>query len=116
MVCCRAGLLSHTDAPNKQRRDCLRYCKYMNTILNRLILAVSLGAAFASAQTLMPLPASMQPASGELRVDSAFRIGYAKPPVPRLARAGTRFLRQLSVETGIPLRNISASDSTKATL
>ena len=88
----------------------------MTTILNRLILAVSLGAAFASGQTLMPLPASMQPASGELRIDGAFRIAFAKPPAPRLARAGTRFLRQLSVETGIPLRNISASDSAKATL
>ena len=88
----------------------------MTTILPRLILAVSFGAAFASGQTLMPLPTSMQQASGELRIDSAFRIGFAKSPVPRLARAGTRFLRQLSIETGIPLRNISAVDAAKATL
>ena len=56
----------------------------MNTIVNRLILAVSLGSAFASGQTLMPLPASMQPASGELRIDGAFRdwIRQTTGPAP----------------------------------
>jgi hexosaminidase len=85
-------------------------------MLRRLILLASFAAVLAPPQTLMPLPASMQPAAGELRVDGTFRIAFVKPPAPRLARAGTRFLKQLSTETGIPLGTMSDLSVENATL
>jgi hexosaminidase len=85
-------------------------------MLIRLILAASFLFAFAPAQSLMPLPASLQSGSGELRVDRNFRLAFVKPPAPRLERAGARFLRQLSVETGIPLGLNVDGDAKEASL
>jgi hexosaminidase len=55
------------------------------------------------ALNLMPLPASAQPGTGSLGVDSSFSIAFTGYTEPRLERAGERFLRQLALQTGLPL-------------
>src|SRR4029077_3333906 len=82
------------------------------------LIALLLCAAAASAQeqprlNLMPLPASVQTSSGNLRIDSSFSVALTGHTEARLDRAVQRFLRQLSRETALPL---SAKASPKATL
>jgi hexosaminidase len=67
------------------------------------------------ALNLMPLPASAQSATGSLVVDSSFSVGLTGYTEPRLERAGERFLRQLSRQTGLPL-SLYPAKSAKATL
>jgi len=66
---------------------------------------------------LMPWPSNVEVGSGQLRIDESFSIsqdihGYGDP---RLSGAVNRFLRQLSRQTGIPLRPIDAPNSARAT-
>src|SRR5712692_6197301 len=72
-----------------------------------LVLCVLLYPAMTTAQqpalNLMPLPASAQPGTGSLGVDSSFSIAFTGYTEPRLERAGERFLRQLALQTGLPL-------------
>ncbi len=63
----------------------------------------------------MPLPANVQPGTGNLRVDSTFSLAFAGYTEPRLERAGERFLRQLARQTGFPLA-LKSSKTGKATL
>ncbi len=51
----------------------------------------------------MPLPASAQPGTGMLEVDSSFSVVLTGYTEPRLERAGERFLRLLALQTGLPL-------------
>ena len=68
-----------------------------------------------SALNLMPLPASAQPGTGSLRVDSTFSLVFTGYTEPRLERAGERFLRQLARQTGLPL-SLKPVKMAKATL
>src|SRR5258707_1291759 len=68
-----------------------------------------------SASNLMPLPASAQPGTGSLRVDSTFSLVFTGYTEPRLERAGERFLRQLARQTGLPL-SLKPAKMAKATL
>jgi hexosaminidase len=61
----------------------------------------------------MPLPASFQTGSGDLRIDSSFSVALTGHTEARLDRAVQRFLRQLSRETALPL---PAKASPKTTL
>src|SRR5712664_3436959 len=83
-----------------------------------LVLCVLLYPAMTTAQqpalNLMPLPASAQPGTGSLGVDSSFSIAFAGYTEARLERAGERFLRQLALQTGLPLA-LRPSKSAKAT-
>ena len=63
----------------------------------------------------MPLPASAQPGTGSLRVDSTFSLVFTGYTEPRLERAGERFLRQLARQTGLPL-SLKPAKMAKATL
>src|SRR6266699_6279 len=87
--------------------------------LGILILCSLLHPAMTSAQqpalNLMPLPANVQPGTGNLRVDSTFSLAFAGYTEPRLERAGERFLRQLARQTGFPLA-LKSSKTGKATL
>src|SRR6266436_7373612 len=87
--------------------------------LGILILCSLLHPAMTSAQqpalNLMPLPANVQPGTGNLRVDSTFSLAFAGYTEPRLERAGERFLRQLGRQTGFPLA-LKSSKTGKATL
>src|SRR5579864_8535947 len=82
------------------------------------LIALLLCAAVASAQeqprlNLMPLPASVQSGSGNLRIDSSFSVALTGYTEARLDRSVQRFLRQLSRETALPF---SAKPSSKGTL
>jgi hexosaminidase len=67
------------------------------------------------AMNLMPLPANVQPGSGNLKVDSTFSVAFTGYTEPRLERARERFLRQLARQTGLPL-TLKPSKNGKATL
>ena len=81
-------------------------------------LAVTLYAADASAQqpqlNLMPVPPSVQPASGSLRIDASFSVALTGHTEARLDRAVQRFLRQLGRQTAFPVL-AKASTSAKST-
>jgi hexosaminidase len=55
-----------------------------------------------SSLNLMPWPAEITVESGQLRLDSGFRIAWQGFREPRLERAMNRFNRRLSDRTGIP--------------
>src|SRR5260370_2597190 len=71
--------------------------------LGLLVFGVLLYPAMTTAQqpalNLMPLPASAQPGTGILEVDSSFSIAFTGYTDPRLARATHRFLTQLALQT-----------------
>jgi hexosaminidase len=64
---------------------------------------------------LMPLPANVQPGTGNLGVDSSFSVAFTGYTEPRLERAGERFLRQLARQTGLPLA-LKPAKTAKATV
>lgn len=67
-----------------------------------LVLAHSVCAQVEVQRTLMPMPASVQPGSGELVIERGFRVAVdGNDPV--VERAVRRFLQQLSLETGVML-------------
>jgi hexosaminidase len=67
------------------------------------------------ALNLMPFPASVQPGTGNLRVDSSFSVALAGHAEPRLDRAVERFLLQLARQTALPI-SLKPSKVGKATL
>ncbi|HEX8764051.1 MAG TPA: family 20 glycosylhydrolase [Candidatus Acidoferrum sp.] len=67
------------------------------------------------APNLIPVPASVQPGTGSLRVDPAFAVALTGYTEPRLERAVERFLRQLARQTALPL-NLKPAKSSQATL
>jgi hexosaminidase len=72
-------------------------------------------AAQQPALSLIPAPANVQAGSGSLRFDSSFTVALAGHSEPRLDRAAERFLRQLALQTALPLSRKPAKNS-KATL
>src|SRR3981189_3238134 len=80
-----------------------------------LVLCVLLGPAMIAAQqpalSLIPAPANVQVGSSSLRVDSSFTIALAGHSEPRLDRAVERFLRQLALQTALPLSPKPARNS-----
>ena len=83
--------------------------------LGILVLCVSLGPTMIAAQqpalSLIPIPANVQAGSGSLRVDSSLTIALAGHSEPRLDRAAERFLRQLALQTALPLSPKPAKNS-----
>src|SRR5882762_10248533 len=75
--------------------------------LGILILCVSLSPTMTAAQqpalNLIPIPANVQAGSGSLRVDLSFTVALTGHSEPRLDRAAERFLRQLALQTALPL-------------
>lgn len=74
---------------------------------------------FTSAQqpglNLMPMPASVQPGTGSLRIDSGFSVALTGYTEPRLDRGVERFLEHLKRQTAL-LVNLKPSKSPQATL
>ena len=71
-------------------------------------------ASFATAQTqpqlnLMPMPASVQPGTGQLPVNQSFSVAVSGFHDASLDREVQRFVGQLSRQTGIPFRPKSAA-------
>jgi hexosaminidase len=84
-----------------------------------LVICTLLYPAMATAQqpllNLMPLPATTQPGTGSLALDSSFSVSFTGYTEPRLGRSGERFLRQLARQTGLPL-SLKTAKTSKATL
>src|SRR5215467_6086483 len=64
---------------------------------------------------LMPMPASVQPGAGSLKVDSSFSVALTGYTEPRLERGVERFLSQLQRQTAL-LVNLKPGKSAQATL
>ena len=84
-----------------------------------LVLLVLLWPTMTVAQQpalqLIPLPASAQPGTGDLRVDSSFSVALTGYTEPRLQRGVERFLHQLARQTALPV-NLKPAKTTQATL
>jgi len=84
-----------------------------------LFLFALLAPRFSSAQqpalNLMPTPASVQPGTGSLPVDSSFSVALTGYTEPRLERGVERFLSQLQRQTAL-LVNLKPGKSAQATL
>jgi hexosaminidase len=85
-----------------------------------MVVLAGLGLAPRSAAqqpqlNLMPMPSSVQSASGSLRVDESFSVALTGYTEPRLEQAVLRFRKQLSRQTALILPSANA-DAAKATL
>ncbi len=80
----------------------ITYC-LCAVLLAGILLPTSAGAQQQATLNLIPLPASVQPASGSLRVDASFSVALTGYLEPRLNRGVERFLQQLSRQTAFPL-------------
>src|SRR6202158_5845215 len=87
----------------------------LGTLVLCILLSPTMTAAQQPALSLIPIPANIQAGSGSLRVDSSFTVALAGHSESRLDRAAERFLRQLALQTAIPLSPKPSKDS-KATL
>jgi hexosaminidase len=88
--------------------------------LHLVVSALILSTGFASAQmpsnfNLMPMPAKIETGNGQLVIDQLFSVALTGAKDPRLDHGVSRFLEQLSRETGMPL-NTDQAEASKATL
>ena len=84
-------------------------------ILLSFFLAYPASAQSGPQFNLMPMPSSMQVGTGALPIDASFSVELEGYREPRIDRAVQRFLRDLSRETGIPMRD-GATNPAKATM
>ncbi len=82
-----------------------------------LSVLIFLLVSFAPAQTqpqlnLMPLPANVQPGSGQLTINQSFSVAVSGSHDASLDREIQRFVSQLSRQTGIPFRTKSGTPPT----
>src|SRR6266403_3124878 len=105
-------LFLREDSPNMAQKPWLNR---LGMIIVCMMLFPAMIAAQQPALSLIPVPANAQAGSGSLRVDSSFTVALAGHSEPRLDRATERFLRQLALQTAIPLSPKPTKNS-KATL
>src|SRR6266478_3372435 len=111
---------SHSEFIHLVREDCPKMARKLRLQgFGILVLCVLLGPTMTTAQqpvmSLIPAPANVQVGGGSLRVDSTFTVALAGHFEPRLDRTAERFLRQLALQTALPLSQKPAKAS-KATL
>jgi hexosaminidase len=80
------------------------------------LISVLLLPMFALAQSspqlnLMPMPASVQPGTGQLLITQSFSVAVTGTRDASLERGVERFLKQLSLQTGTPLLSKAGSAS-----
>jgi hexosaminidase len=82
------------------------------------LLALSAGLCHAGSVTLplMPFPASVAQADGELPIDSAFTVATSGYSDARLRSAVGRLILRLSRQTGLPLQPAGVSAGSRASL
>src|ERR1700676_2424441 len=74
--------------------------------LSLMILGTLLYLPLSQAQqtqplSLMPIPASVQPGAGSLRIDASFTVALTGQPHARMTGATERFVQQLATQTGL---------------
>jgi hexosaminidase len=72
-------------------------------MIPKLLLCAFAPTLFAA--DLMPLPSKMIPGEGKLRIDSTFGIAATGYSDARLKASALGFVRQISMQTGIPIAN-----------
>src|SRR5262249_8538673 len=82
---------------------------FMRTRVFGLLIIIPFLASFSLAQSrlqlnLMPMPASVQPGSGQLSITAWFSVEVSGARDASLDREVQRFQSQLSRQTGIPFR------------
>src|SRR5262249_32967249 len=102
----RLGAIIPSRAPSK---------RLLLTIVFGFLAGGSTQAQNVPGLNLMPWPASVQPGSGALKVDSTFAIAFTGYKEARLDRAGQRFLSVLQKQTGL-LISSQPGDQAKAKL
>src|SRR5215471_3283994 len=81
-------------------------------ILNILLLLMPLATAQSEHQlNLMPMPLIIKAGSGELRIDQSFSVQVSGFRDSTLDRGVTRFVAQLSRQTGMLLKPASAENA-----
>src|SRR5512141_800779 len=65
---------------------------------------------------LMPEPAHVTVGQGKLVIDNSFSVALDGYQEPRLVKGAERLTRTLSRQTGIPFRDVLATDASKAKL
>jgi hexosaminidase len=85
-----------------------------------LVLAGFLVSPCASAQTepqynLMPMPSTVQSGTGALAITQSFSVAIEGDKDPRVTRAAERFLREVTLRTGLFV-GVEAAEGSKATL
>jgi len=81
------------------------------SLLGMIFLITSVPTAFAmaadnNALSLMPIPASMQPGTGEFAIGASFKVLVQGQSGPVVEKAVDRFLHGLWQRTGVPLRPV----------
>jgi hexosaminidase len=76
------------------------------------LFAASLSAQSQPQLNLMPMPASVQPGSGQLPITQAFSVAITGTHDPSIDYGVKRFTAQLSTLTGIPIRPKAGSSAT----
>jgi hexosaminidase len=84
-------------------------------LVSVLFFSTASVAQTPSSLNLMPVPAKIQPGTGQLVIDQLFTVAVTGAKDARLDSGFPRFLDQLSRQTGMPL-NKDMADSAKATL
>jgi hexosaminidase len=89
--------------------------RFLIAVISFFALGLATFAQVEPRLSLMPMPSSVQPASGEMVIDRSFSVETAGASDPVLDRGVKRFTDQLSRRTGIFLFQKS-SDATKHTI
>ena len=79
-----------------------RYARSSHLPILMLLLASMSCAQGQSNLQLMPMPAKVQPGSGELLIEKSFSISGSACNDPRFERASQRFMQTLFRQTGVP--------------
>ncbi|HZR31327.1 MAG TPA: family 20 glycosylhydrolase [Terriglobales bacterium] len=83
-------------------------------ILSLIFFLILPAATFAREYHLMPQPARLLPGNGRLMIDGSFRVSLVGYQEPRLQIAAARFIKQLSLQTGIPINDALAQSPSAA--
>src|SRR5215475_27925 len=95
--------------------SCAPWKRVLMTVVFGALAGGSMQAQSVPGLYLMPWPSNVQPASGTLKIDSSFSVGFTGYKEGRLDRAGQRFLFVLQKQTGL-LISSQPGDPTKAKL
>ncbi len=90
--------------------------RLVRLLLPFVFLPFSVAAQTSPVLNLMPLPASVQPGSGQLLITPNFSVGVDGYSEPRLERAEERFLDHLRIKTGMLKTNMSIAPAASAIL
>jgi hexosaminidase len=108
------------DVVKLRMAGCVRICLFAGLLM--LSFAGAMAAAQTGAQaasslnTLMPLPATLEPRGGLLPIDGSFSYVLSGDTGPRVNRAAERLIQRLETRTGVSMSELPAAQGTGTTL